>query len=64
MKVAACLLFTFTTGVEAYNDSTLGELRLLRELADIDYELRLLDLDVPRFLNGKKVGGKNGPREL
>ena len=42
MKVAACLLFTFTTKVEAYNDSTLRELRLLRELADIDYEIRLL----------------------
>ena len=44
MKVAACLLLLFTAKVEAYNDSTLRELRLLRELADIDYEIRLLPI--------------------
>ena len=58
MKVVACLLFTFTTKVEAYNDSRYGELRLLRELADIDYEIRLLD-DLSRSL---KVAGKKKAR--
>ena len=63
MKVAACLLFTFTTGVESYNDSTLGELRLLRELADIDYEIRLLDLDVPRIFKSKRKRTKIRKKE-